>query len=301
MSDRVTVTAPATTANMGPGFDCLAMALDIWSTIDVEVGSSGFEVLGVGVESLPHGSSSLVKRGFRLPFREAGRPVPEVRITYRNKIPVSRGLGSSSAAVVGGLLAGNEISGAYLDNESLLKLAFEQEGHPDNAAAALLGGCQIVAQDEQRLITASVPVPNELSAVLFIPDVAMPTNEARALLSGTVSRQDAVYNMSRVGLLVRALATGDFKHLAVATADRLHQPARQSVFPAMKNIFRAALSAGALGVFLSGAGSSVLALTRGKEVTIGYEMADAAAKSDVSGDIKITRPTSKGAHLVPNS
>ena len=126
----------------------------------------------------------------------------------------------------------------------------------------------------------------------------MPTEKARKLLPEKVSREDAVYNIGRVALLVRALSTGDLAHLAVATDDRLHQPARETIFPAMGNIFRAAQGAGALAVFLSGAGSSVLALTTDRELTIGYEMADAAAKSGVDGTIKITRPVSQGAHVV---
>ena len=141
-------------------------------------------------------------------------------------------------------------------------------------------------------------IPNELKAVLFVPDVPMPTNEARGILSPTVDRQDAVFNIGRTALLVNALSSGNFEHLGIATEDMLHQPARQKIFFPMKNIFRAAMSAGALGVFLSGAGSSVLALARDREYTIGYEMADAAMKSGVEGAIKVTQPTALGAHVV---
>jgi homoserine kinase len=298
MIRRVTVKVPATSANMGPGFDCLGMALDIWNTVHVEVGTSGFVIRGEGEGDLRRGRSNLVYRVFGLPFKESGKEVPKVSFTCENEIPLGRGLGSSSAAVVAGLVAGNEVCGRPLSQEALLELAARVEGHPDNVSPALLGGCQIVVRDGDRLITSAVPMPDELRAVVFVPDVPMPTKQARALLPREVTRQDAVYNIGRVGLLVSALATGDFTHLAVATEDRLHQPARQAIFPVMKNIFRAALGAGALGVFLSGAGSSVLALTRGKEITVGYEMADAAAKSGVGGTLKITRPTSRGAHLV---
>jgi homoserine kinase len=282
---------------MGPGFDCLGMALDIWNSLQVEVGPSGFEVLGQGADTLRRDEGNLVYRCIRLAFEQAGQTIPRLRIVCRNEIPLGRGLGSSSAAIVAGLLAGNELCGRPLSQERLLELAARTEGHPDNVAPALLGGCQIVVREEQELIACSVPVPAGLRAVLFIPDVPMPTDKARAILPGTISRGDAVYNIGRVALLVRAFSTGDLVHLAVATDDRLHQPARQAMFPAMKNIFRAALGAGALGVFLSGAGSSVLALARDKEVTIGYEMADAAAKSGVSGTLKITQPTRQGAYV----
>lgn len=297
MREQVTVKVPATTANLGPGFDCLGMALDIWNTVHVEVGPSGFDVVGQGADTLPRGPSNLVHESFRLAFAEAGRPVPEVRITCGNEIPLGRGLGSSSAAAAGGLVAGNEICGRPLSTERLLELAARTEGHPDNAAPALLGGCRIVVRQGDRLVTGAVPLPEDLQAVLFVPDVPMPTGQARDVLPAEVTRHDAVYNMGRVALLVAAFATGDLTHLAVATEDRLHQPARQRLFPAMKNIVQAGLAAGALGVFLSGAGSSVLALTRGREMTVGYEMADAGAKSGVGGVVKITRPTGRGAHV----
>ena len=297
MIESVTVAVPATSANMGPGFDCLGVALDIWNSVKVHVGSSGLRVVGQGADSLPRDAKNLVYKSFCIPFAEVGKSVPSVRITCSNEIPLGRGLGSSSAAVVGGLMAGNELCGRPLDKGRLLELAARREGHPDNVVPALLGACQIAVWEGQRLITSRVPIPEGLQAVLFVPDIAMPTEKARGLLSKKITRDDAVYNIGRVAMLVRALSTGDLKHLAVATDDRLHQPARQAVFPAMKNIIRAALGAGALGAFLSGAGSSVLALTRGRELTVGYEMADAAAKSGIDGSVKITRPTNKGAHL----
>lgn len=300
MKQRVTVKVPATSANLGPGFDCLGMALDIWNSITVRVGESDFEIAGEGADTLPWTEENLVARCFRMPFEESGLPVPTVSVACRNEIPLGKGLGSSSAAVVGGLVAGNEVCERPLDDKRLLELASSVEGHPDNAAAALLGGCQIVVEDEGGLTAASVPVPEDLRAVLFIPDMPMPTEQARGILADTVSRKDAVYNIGRAALLVRAFATGDMAHLATATDDRLHQPERQAIFPAMKNIFRAALDAGAFGVFLSGAGSSVMALAASRELTIGYEMADAAAKSGIGGAVKITRPTSRGAHLVEN-
>ena len=223
--------------------------------------------------------------------------VPDVSITCENNIPLGRGLGSSSAAAIAGLVAGNEICGRSLSQGDILELAARTEGHSDNVSAALLGGCQIVVRDGSRLLTSRVPVPEELQAVIFVPDVPMPTVQARSLLPLHIPREDAVYNVGRMGLLMKAFATGDFTHLAIATEDKLHQPARQTMFPAMKNIFRAALGAGAVGVFLSGAGSSVLALARDKMMTIGYEMADAAAKSGVEGTIKVTRLTEQGAQV----
>lgn len=295
---KVTVRVPATTANMGPGFDCLGMALDIWNSISVDTDADGFVISGEGRGSLPTDSDNLIYRCFRRVFDGIGKPVPQVGIHCENEIPLGRGLGSSAAAVAGGLLAGSALSGVNLSRERILELAAEIEGHPDNAAAAVMGGCRIVVSDGDRLVTDVVAVPDELKAVLFVPEVPMPTEEARGLLPSTVDRGDAVFNIGRTALLVNALSSGNLEHLAVATEDMLHQPARQQIFFPMKNIFRAAMSAGALGVFLSGAGSTVLALARDREYTIGYEMADAAMKSGVDGAIKVTQPTALGAHVV---
>lgn len=288
---------------MGPGFDCLGMALDIWNTIVVETDAieSGAEkvvVSGEGKDSLSTGSDNLVYSSFQHVYDGLGLSLPPVRISCSNAIPLARGLGSSSAAVAGGLLAGSRLSGANLTSERILELAAEIEGHPDNAAAAVMGGCRIVVSNGDGLLTESISVPDELKAILFVPDVPMPTEEARGLLPKMIDRRDAVFNIGRTALLVNALSSGNLRHLGVATEDMLHQPARQRLFFPMKNIFRAAMAAGALGVFLSGAGSSVLALARDREYTIGYEMADAAMKSGVEGAIKVTQPTELGAHVV---
>jgi homoserine kinase len=274
------------------------MALDMWNSVHVELGAASLEIRGEGSEELPTDSDNLVKSSFALPFLEIGLRAPQVRIICENTIPVGKGLGSSSASIIGGLLAGNEMSGGHMSREDVLALAVRTEGHADNVAATLLGGFQIVVPESEPLITFPVPIPEGLTAVVFVPDVTMATKDARSLLSADVGRQDAVHNVSRVALLVGSFACGDLTHLAAATQDRLHQPARQAVFPAMKNIFRAALGAGALGVFLSGAGSGVLAITRGREMTIGYEMAEAASKSGVGGEFRVTRPTQKGAQVI---
>ena len=297
MPKRVTVRAPATSANMGPGFDCLALALDLWSVVTVEVGGDGFEIDGEGAESLPRDSSNLVARSFRVPFEQAGREAPAARFVCDNGIPLARGLGSSSAAVAAGLLAGNEVCGRRLAQDGLLSLAAEIEGHPDNVSAALLGGCQIVVESNGGLVTSRVPVPADLKAVVYIPEASMPTQRARGLLQPTVARSDAVFNIGRAALLVNALAAGDLRSVAVATQDRLHQPARAAIFPPMKVIVRAALDAGSAGAFLSGAGSSVLALTTEREVTIGYEMAEAASKAGVEGTFMVVALSERGAYV----
>jgi len=283
---------------MGPGFDCLGMALDIWNTVEVTVGGSGVDISGEGHDSLPNNASNLVHKSVARVFEELGRDVPEFRLSCHNEIPLARGLGSSSASLIGGLTAGNELCDQAFTEDEILQIASEIEGHPDNVTPALYGGFRIAVNHNGRIISAPVPIPEGLEAVLFIPDVPMPTEEARGIWPPEIPRTDAVHNIGRAALLVQAFTSGDLSLLDIATGDVLHQPARQAIFPAMKNMFRAAMAVGALGVFLSGAGSTVLALARDKEFTIGYEMADAAAKSGIEGQVKITKPVSQGAQVV---
>lgn len=298
------VVAPATTANLGPGFDCLGMALDLWNRLEVvpvPAGSpelSSVEIVGEGEDELASDASNLTIRALRFLFDEAGLEMPGLRLRCQNVIPLSRGMGSSAAAIAGGLVAANHLCGHQYSRNELLEMAATIEGHPDNVAAAVLGGLQLVVSDGPQLYTAPIPVPEEIQAVLFIPEARIATSDARAVLPGQVSVADAVFNMGRVALLVAGMSLDRPEYLDVATQDRLHQPYRQPLFPAIKLIFAAARDAGALGVFLSGSGSTVLALTRGREMTVAYEMFEAARLTGVSGKVEITRPTSRGAHVV---
>ena len=219
-------------------------------------------------------------------------------IKCHNEIPISRGLGSSAAAIVGGLVAANELLNTQLSQKRILDLAVKIEGHPDNVTPALLGGCQIVVNNEPNRVVSKVPIPESLNVIIFIPDVIMQTVDTRKQLPANVTMQDAIFNIGRVALLINSLSTGNLANLEIATKDRLHQPTRQESFSPMQTIINAAVRAGALGAFLSGSGSSIIALANEREVTIGYEMSDAAAKSGVTGTLQITRPTTKGAHVV---
>jgi len=301
----VRVKAPATTANMGPGYDCLGMALDVWNTIEIEVLDSGepvVEVTGEGAGELGTGRDNLVYRSMEFLFQDAEQEMPLVRIRCDNAIPLARGMGSSAAAIAGGLVAANAICSQDYTPNDLLEMAATIEGHPDNVAAAVLGGMQLVISDKteegSRLYTVPINVPPGLHAVIFVPQVRITTEDARAVLPEKVTMADAVHNMGRVGLLVASMATNHPEYLAIATQDLLHQPYRQPLFPAMKVIFKAALDAGALGVFLSGSGSTVLALTQGREMTVAYEMAEAARQASVEGNVSVTQPTVRGAHLI---
>ena len=324
-ANSIRVAAPATTANLGPGYDCLGMALDLWNTIEVEPLPPGqppeVSVVGEGAGELESGPGNLVYRSMEFLYRELGRQMPPLRLHCDNGIPLARGLGSSAAAIAGGLAAANALSEAQFVPRDLLEMAATIEGHPDNVAAAVLGGLQLVVTDVQAagdgaavapdtgdgaagistLYTAPINIPAGLHAVLFIPETRIVTDAARAALPRQFPMADAVHNIARAALLVAGMSTNHLEYLSIATQDRLHQPYRQPLFPAMKLLMKAALDAGAIGAFLSGSGSTVLALTRGREMTVAYEMAEAARQCAAPGAVRVTQPTALGAHLLPPS
>jgi len=296
---QLTVQVPATTANLGPAFDCLGMSLDIWNCLQVGIGERpAVFIEGHGSSNLPLDETNLIYRSCMRLFKEVGAQPPALLLNCHNQIPLERGLGSSGAAIVSGLVAANHLAGQPLSRKALLPLATEMEGHPDNVTAALLGGAQIVVQGEQGLITSEVAIPSDLRVVLYVPYGTISTNKARRVLPKRVSYGDAIFNLGRVAMLVNAFAGGRLQDLYAGTQDRLHQPYREGLFPAMKLIIKEALKAGALGAFVSGSGPTVIALARGREMSIAYEMAEAARKATVPGETLITRPSSRGVRLV---
>ncbi len=301
----VDVRAPATTANLGPGYDCLGMALDLWNTLTVEVLPAGSDpavvVLGEGEGELDTDTQNLTYQAIEFLFNEADAPLPPLSLRCQNTIPLSRGMGSSAAAISGGLVAANRLLDDIFSQDDLLEMAATIEGHPDNVAAAVHGGMRLVVMDENRLYTAPIRLPEDMHAVLFIPERRIATADARRVLPEHISVADAVYNMSRTALLVASMESEHPEYLNIATQDRLHQPYRQTIFPQMKVIFAAAQAAGALGVFLSGSGSTILAFARDRAMTVAYEMFDAARLAGVEGRVEVTQPTTLGAHVVSDN
>lgn len=271
------VLVPATTANLGPGFDCLALALDLHNTIEV-LPAAGFAgplvvVEGEGAAMLSGADANLAIRAMRHLEARLGRPLPPFRLRQRNAIPLGRGLGSSAAAIAGGLVAAATLLGASTVPEALLPFALEIESHPDNVAAALYGGLTIGVLDVGGAVVRRLEPPLGLRAVVLVPEGFSGTLESRAVLPREVARADAVFNASRCALLAADLALGRLDYLAIAMQDRLHQPQRgASQFPYLAEAIAAAVGAGAYGAALSGSGSSVLALVASE-----HEMAVAAA------------------------
>lgn len=297
--DKVAIAVPATTANLGPGFDCIGMSLDIWNRVEMQASKDPkVEVIGQGAEELPTGITNLIYSSAIAVFNHIGMNPPELSIKCQNNIPLERGLGSSAAAIVGGLLAANHLSGEQLSESEILTLARNIEGHPDNVTPALLGGTQIIVSDNSELITAPIEIAVHLKLVIFVPEFKINTQSSRKVLPTKVSHEDALYNVSRVALLINAL-TGNRPHdLLISTQDRLHQTYRRKLFPAMDLLLEAAINGNALGSFLSGSGPSVIAFTDGQEMTIAYEMAEIARKANIPGEVIISKPTTEKAHLI---
>ena len=305
---KVTVEVPATSANLAAGYHCLGVALALTDTVQLEVrGWSRSEieltVEGQGRGELTGDRDNRFVAGFEAALEAARGELPDGvgwRIVMHNDIPLERGLGSSAAATVGGLVAGNALLGGPLTTADLLRLATDIEGHPDNAAAALLGGFTVSAIVGDVVEAVRFDVPRELRAVLFIPDQRLSTVAMRDALPLKVPLADAVANIGAVGLGVAGLATGRTDLLRLLTLDRIHEPYRAKAFPALPRLLAAARDAGALGACLSGAGSTVIAFADNMAAFTQIEAAFAAAAADLdlAGRVTVVEPRNKGARVV---
>jgi homoserine kinase len=272
----IRVRVPATTSNLGPGFDALGLALRVYNSLELDAADTpSIDVAGEGEASLPRDTSHLAYRAALAAVDAAGRRgAPRAfRLRQHNCIPLARGLGSSAAAIVGGAAAANALLGGPLDRGALIDLAAGIEGHPDNVAPAVLGGLVACVTAETGTIRTVRLVPKRLPVIIAIPEFAVSTAEARRLLPRDVPFGDAVFNVTRTALLVAALVDGRMDLLDDATRDRLHQPYRTRLVPGLEAVFAAARGAGAYGVALSGSGPAVVAF--GEAPGIGEAMQQA--------------------------
>jgi homoserine kinase len=265
----ITVRVPATTANIGPGFDCLGAALTLYNEFTFAPAESlQINVTGAGAETIAIQSPSenLLYVAFAKLFEQINQPVMPVHITIQMNVPLARGLGSSATAIVGGLVGANELAGKPLSPDAIATLATEMEGHPDNVVPALFGGCRLSAAgiDCDWEIAELVWQP-QIVPVVAIPDFELSTSEARSVLPKEYSRADAVFNAAHVGLLLQGLATGNGDWLKAALQDRIHQPYRQALIRGYEQVQAAAVAAGAYGMVISGAGPTLLALVDGSQ------------------------------------
>ena len=266
------VTVPATTANIGPGFDCLGAALTLYNHFQFTPADClSISITGREADRLSTGSDNLLYKAFVAFYTHIQRPVPSVHIDIDLHVPLSRGLGSSSTAIVGGLVGANLLAGRPLNQEQLAALATQLEGHPDNVVPALLGGCRLAAGADDTLTLCEIPWHPSILPVVAIPDFELATADARRVLPDSYSRADAIFNAAHLGLLLRALETGNGEWLKSALCDRIHQPYRKTLIPHYDKIHTAALEAGAWGLVISGAGPTLFALTSEKTTEKVYQ------------------------------
>lgn len=313
----VTIRVPATSANIGPGFDTMGMALDIWNELTVEKNDK-FElnIDGEGSEELPRNTSNLVCIALAKAYKAAGKSVPTLKYTCKQIIPHSRGMGSSSAAIVSGILAGLVLSNHELpvkNQEQFLQIAANIEKHPDNVAPALYGGCQIGinAEGERGWLSSRINLPHGLQCVLFVPNFHAPTKEARAVLPNNYTKEEIVKNLGAIATLVHSLNSRRFDKLKWGVRDTMHQPQRSVNFPHLFPCLKAAEENGAFGTYLSGAGPTICALTYGtsgnwfaqkstetNEKKIGIAMKKAAKEVGIEGNIYLTEPSFLGVQVI---
>ncbi len=290
---------PATSANLGAGFDVLGLALDLHNTFEIsEADTTTIEISGHG-EGLPRDDTNLFFKAFAYLYKRAGEDAPPLRIRIDAQIPSGKGLGSSATAVVGGLMAANAFLGNPYNQAELLKeaVSLEHGGHADNVSPALMGGLVANVIEGDQVISVRVPFPEEIKAVLFMPDFPMDTVQGRALMPALFPRADVVFNTSRVALFVAALSTGRYDLLRIAMQDKLHQPYRAQIFHPLPDLIQAALDAGAHGACLSGGGSSVLALATDRLDEIGAAMTKTGTEAGLEGEVRILNTDSKGADM----
>ena len=298
MSRKATARIPASTTNLGPGFDVLGLALQLYSTVSLEITGSSTEVVvsGVDVEKIPSTPEHIAFQAVESIFQRSGVQQPDgLKLTIANGIPAIRGLGGSGTAILGGLLTANVLCGNMFSLSEILNFSTAIEGHPDNVAASLYGGLVISVQEEEHIHTIQLVCDPALHVVLAIPEFTLSTQKARDILPKTVDFADAIYNISRSSLLVASIATGKLDMLPLAMKDKLHQPYRSTLIPGFNDVVEAATSAGALSIALSGAGPTIAAYCLNNMDQVGNRMQEVFNQHGIPCKIKVLSADLDGA------
>ncbi len=294
---KFTVKVPATSANLGPGFDALGLALDLWNETSVTSAKEfAVTVTGEGANRLASDKQNLIVRAAHRLAEHAGKSLPPFHAECLNAIPLSSGMGSSSAAILTGLLAGNALLGTPLLKEEILNLASEMEGHPDNVAPALMGGLVVSTVDDNKVVTHQIPISMDVCITIVLPEFHLSTRQARAALPRKISMTDAVHNISRAVLVTEAFRMGDLELLGRAMTDSLHQPYRLPLIPGAQSAMDAARRTGAEAVALSGAGPSLIAFSK-TETGIGESMRRAFEQAGLGARIFLLGVSGQGAEI----
>lgn len=293
---RFSIKAPASSANLGPGFDTIGLALDVWNVVTIDTDGESGEVRNIGSEAqLLDGRENLTLSAMRMLAHDYHRELPAVSIQAETNIPVSRGMGSSAAALVIGLAAANQLLDLGLDDQELFERAARIEGHGDNVGAAIFGGAVMAVPASNAVTVLTDTINLGLTTILFIPDMTGATHAARAALPSTVPHADATANVAAVAALTVGLKLHDHALIAAGMRDRLHEPYRAELFPHLVPLQEVARTAGAVGAVLSGAGPTVLALVQpdlaGNVITA---MSRASRDLGVTGRVREVKPSPTG-------
>jgi homoserine kinase len=256
----IEIKVPATSANFGPGFDCLGIALNMYNIFLVEEIETGLEINGC--DEIFSNETNLMYKSMKESFKIIGYKPKGLKIKFESDIPISRGLGSSASCILAGVMAANEISKAGLNKNKILEIASEIEGHPDNIAPALFGGMTISIQENNQVYYDKIKIYDGLKFCALIPDFTLSTKESRSVLPDKVSYKDAVFNVGRVSLIISSLVNGNLDLINFACEDKLHQTYRGTLIEGFDEIIQESKLSDSLGVFLSGAGPSIMAILK---------------------------------------
>lgn len=296
-----TVQVPATSANLGPGFDTLGLALDLFLTVEVRKADRDITVYykGNGEEKVSiNPTDNLIVKAMQKVFTKANLLKPALIIDVNNNIPLSRGLGSSAAAIVAGIFAANKLIDNKYSPQELMKWAVEMEGHADNIVPAIVGGLTTAMIYENEVYYQKVVVPNKFQAIVAVPEITLPTKRSRAVLPEKIALQDTIYNLQRACFLLASLHNGDIKHLNLAMDDMIYQPLRKQFIPGFDEVFAAAYANGALGVAMSGAGPSIIAFVNENIEDIGLAMQKAFLSNKLACNIYNLSPNTAGVSII---
>lgn len=290
----IRIRIPATSANLGAGFDALGVALTHYNYVEMEEWD-GVDIVALDGMPIPTGEKNLIYQTAGELFKTCGRPFRGLRIRQENNIPMARGLGSSSACIVAGLVGANTLLGNPLPQAELINLAAAKEGHPDNSTPALVGGLAVAVLEEGRVYYIKKELPETLTFAAIIPDFELKTARARAALPTEIPHRDGVYNLSRAALMALSLADGRYENLAVGAEDRLHQPYRLGLIPGAEGVFALLDSLGAAARYISGAGSTLMGIFPGGEGVAPALRAGLDAQGHESWKLLMLHPDNRGA------
>lgn len=268
----IRIDVPATSANLGSGFDSLGIALTMHNKVWMEEWDE-IDIKSVDDTVIPTDESNLIYWAAHHLYSQCGKKLPGLKIRQENNIPMARGLGSSSACIVAGILGANRLLGSPFTQSELINLAAKIEGHPDNTSPAISGGLVASAIEGERVYSVSVPVSEKIAFAVMIPPFELKTEKARKVLPDLYSRQDAVYNLSRSGLMTASLFSGNLENLRVAVQDKIHQPYRSGLIENYDNVFRMSYELGSLGTYVSGAGPTIISMVDASDKSFAESMA----------------------------